>query len=127
MVWKNMSGQESNFGYVISVLCFFSGVGDVQVDVSEFEFFVIYQGLFVWVDGGYCFFMLIFGLVNLMIGYVWVDGKGIVKLVVFIFLSLLYFCLQYDYYCVECVLGGVLGIGGGKVILVGLKISEIYL
>ena len=132
MVWKNMSGQESNLGHVTSVLRLPSGAGDVQVDASEPEPFATHQGLLAWADGGYRFLTPTFvptpsGPANLMTGYARADGKGTVKPAALTFLSLPYLRSQYDYYRAERAPGGVLGTGGGKATPAGLKTSESYL
>lgn len=127
MVWKNMSGQESNLGHVTSVLRLPSGAGDVQVDASEPEPFATHQGLLAWVGGGYRFVTPTFGKAGLMTAYTRQGGQGAVKSTDLTFLSLGYVRSQYDYYRAERAPGGVLGTGGGKATPAGLRVSESYL
>lgn len=127
MVWKSMSGQESNLGHVTSVLRLPSGAGDVQVDASEPEPFATHSGLLAWVGGSYRFVEAQFGPDNLISAYKRADGKGSVKPSGLTFLDLNYVRSQYDYYRAERAIGGVLGTGTGKSTPAGLKTSEMYL
>lgn len=127
MVWKSMSGQESNLGHVTSVLRLPSGAGDVQVDASEPEPFATHQGVLAWVGGDYRFLAPQFGKGGVITAYARSDGKGSVKPTAVGFLSLNYVRSQYDYYRAERAIGGILGTGTGKSTPDGLKISETFL
>lgn len=127
MVWKSMSGQESNLGHVTSVLRLPSGAGDVQVDASEPEPFATHSGILAWVGDSYRFMEAQFGPDALISSYKRSDGKGSVKPANMTFLSLNYVRSQYDYYRAERAIGGVLGTGTGKATPAGLKTSEMYL
>lgn len=127
MVWKSLTGQESNLGHVTSVLRLPSGMGDVQVDASEPEPFATHQGILALADGGYRFLAPQFGKDSLITAYRREDGKGSVKAGDLTFLPLSYVRSQYDYYRAERAIGGVLGTGTGKSTPEGLKVSEQFL
>ncbi len=127
MVWKSMSGQESNLGHVTSVLRLPSGAGDVQVDASEPQPFATHSGILAWTDGNYRFMTATFDKDNMITGYTRADGRGEVKPAALTFLSLKYLRSQYDYYRAERATGGVLGTGTGRSNPAGLKTSETYL
>lgn len=126
MVWKSMSGQESNLGHVTAVLRLPSGAGDVQVDASEPEPFATHEGILIWNAGSYRFVMPLFGKAGLMTAYGRTDGQGQVRPSDITLLSLGYIRSQFDYYRAERAVGGVLATGG-KVTPQGLKASEIFL
>ncbi|THF85732.1 hypothetical protein E7T09_14415 [Deinococcus sp. KSM4-11] len=124
MVWKSLSGQESNLGHVTSVLRL--STGDVQIDASEPTPTATHQGLLAWVDGGWRFVTPTFDG-DVMTAYVRTDGKGSVPAAKLGFLSLAYVKSQYDYYRAERTVGGVLGTGSGHSSPDGLKTSEALL
>lgn len=124
MVWKSMSGQESNLGHVTSVLRLPSGAGDLEVDASEPEPFATHQGVLAWAAGGERFLTPTFGPGGVITAYTRADGQGTVKLAALTFLSLGYVRSQFDYYRAERAPGGVLGTGTGKATPAGLKESE---
>lgn len=127
MVWKSMSGQESNLGHVTSVLRLPSGAGDVQVDASEPEPFATHQGLLAWAGGGYRFVTPVFGTGGLMTAYTRTDSGERLKSSALTFLDLNYVRSQFDYYRAERAVGGVLGTQTGKVTSAGLSTSEHFL
>lgn len=127
MVWKSLSGQESNLGHVTSVLRLPSGAGDVQVDASEPEPFATHQGVLAWAGGAYRFLAPTFGKDGLITAYARTDGRGSVNPGALTFLSLNYVRSQFDYYRAERAFGGVLGTGTGKSTPAGLKTSENFL
>ncbi|GHF49269.1 hypothetical protein HNQ07_002529 [Deinococcus metalli] len=124
MVWKSLSGQESNLGHVTSVVRL--STGDVQVDASEPTPTAKHQGLLAWVDGGWRFVTPTFDG-DVMTTYVRTDGRGSVPAAKLGFLSLAYIRSQYDYYRAERTVGGVLGTGSGRSTPDGLKTSEALL
>ncbi|WP_309570850.1 hypothetical protein [Deinococcus sp.] len=124
MVWKSLSGQESNLGHVTSVLRL--GTGDVQIDASEPAPTAKHQGLLAWVDGGWRFVTPTFDG-DVITAYARADGKGSVPAAQLGFLSLAYLKSQYDYYRAERTVAGVLGTGSGHSTPEGLKASEALL
>ncbi|PNY82879.1 hypothetical protein CVO96_05215 [Deinococcus koreensis] len=128
MVWKNMSGQESNLGHVTSVLRLPGGAGDLEVDASEPEPFATHQGVLAWAAGGVRFLSPVFGPGNVITGYTRADGQGpaqgTLKPAGLSFLSLGYVRSQFDYYRAERAPGGVLGTGTGQSTPAGLQASE---
>lgn len=129
MVWKSLSGQESNLGHVTSTLRLPSGARDVQVDASEPTPFAAHQGVLAWVDGAYRFLAPTFSSAGSpeITGYARSDGLGRVNPAAVTFLSLNYVRSQFDYYRAERAPGGVLGTGSGKSTPAGLSISEHFL
>ncbi|WP_261665126.1 hypothetical protein [Deinococcus sp. Marseille-Q6407] len=126
MVWKSMSGQESNLGHVTSVLRLPIGAGDLQVDASEPQPFASHQGILGWADGDYRFLAPQFGPQGLITSYRQVGGAGAGKPAHLSFLSMNYVRSQFSYYRGERASGGVLGTGG-RATPAGLKTSERWL
>lgn len=127
MVWKSLSGQESNLGHVTSVLRLPSGAGDVQVDASEPTPFATHQGILAWGDGAYRFLTPKFAADSVITAYDRADGQGSLKANALTFLGLNYLRSQYDYYRAERAPGGILGTFTGRATPEGLKKSEFYL
>lgn len=127
MVWKSLSGQESNLGHVTSVLRLPSGAGDLQIDASEPQPVAAHQGILAWVSGDYRFLTPTFSAGDLITGYERADGRGAVPARALTFLTLKYVRSQFDYYRAERATGGILGTGTGHATEGGLKTSETYL
>lgn len=124
MVWKSLSGQESNLGHVTSVLRLPSGAGDLQIDASEPTPVAQHQGILAWTGGDYRFLAPQFTADGLITGYARMDNQGTLKPSELAFLSYRYVHSQYFYYRAERAIGGILGTGTNKATPEGLKVSE---
>lgn len=127
MVWRNLSGQETNLGHVTATLRLPSGHGDLLIDASDPTPFVEHQGLLTWADGGYRFLVPRYGAEQTITGYQRADGGGPVALSGVSALDLAYLRSQFDYYRGERAPGGLLGTGVGRATPAGLQGSERWL